>query len=277
MKNKQHTDYRTPIDRVMESRTGILVIAALAIVMALIFILGPGNYQAIEREEAIAYSGQFEEYEIMKNMRCIHFADGSEHYVYPHTESQDFQNRMKNLPVGTTLHLLINPNAEYVLEIRTDTEELLSFDAEQEAIAAYVRFYVWFGIAILLCAAFLVWFVFKRTSSNKLEQEEQARKEAKRESGLDDTALRRADFSQKHRVLLEKKIEEYEICYRRVKNVNELVINGLVYDEKKAIVEFAHTLSASIDGHLIEAGLDNASYSFIAIDGKIIAQKRRLV
>ena len=277
MKNKQHTVYRTPIDRLMESRTGILVIAALAIVMALIFIFGPGNYKKIEREEAIAYSGQFEEYEIMKNMRCIHFADGMEHYVYPHTESMAFQERMNVLPKGTTLHLLINPNGEYVLEIRTDTEELLSFDAEQEAIASYVRFYVWFGIAILLCAAFLVWFVFKKASSDKLEQQAQEQKEAKRESGLDDTALRRADFSQKHRVLLEKKISGYEICYRRVKNVNELVINGLVYDEKKAIVEFAHTLSASIDGHLIEAGLDSANYSFIAIDGRIIELKRRLV
>ena len=184
---------------------------------------------------------------------------------------------MTALDEGTTLHILINPNTDDVLEIHTDTEELKNFDAEQAAIGAYVKGYVWLGVFFLLLAGFLLWFVFKKSASTKKELELQEQKTAKRIEGIDDTALRRADFSQKNRILLETKINDYAICYRRVKSVNELVINGFVYDEKKAIVEFEHILSASIDGHLIEAGLDSESYSFIAFDGNVIAQKKRLI
>ena len=133
------------------------------------------------------------------------------------------------------------------------------------------------GAVLLLCSAFLLWFALKRSSALKKEQAIRQRKSAKREDSFEDTALRRADFSQKHRVLLEKSYRGYKICYRRIKSTNELVVNGLVYDEKKAVIEFEHTLSATLDGHLIEAGLDRESYSFIAVDGEIIAQKKRLV
>ena len=42
-------------------------------------------------------------------------------------------------------------------------------------------------------------------------------------------------------------------------------------------IEFAHNLSAVIDGHKIEAGYDEDSYSYIIFDGKRIAEKRRII
>ena len=87
--------------------------------------------------------------------------------------------------------------------------------------------------------------------------------------------LRKADMDVKHRVLLSARFLNYEICYRRVKHTNELVINGNVYDELNGVVEFAHTIQANINGHNIAAGY-TGSYSIIAVDGEVIAKKFRL-
>ena len=94
---------------------------------------------------------------------------------------------------------------------------------------------------------------------------------------VDSKILRRADTQAKCRILLEKQMEGYHICYRRVRSVNELVINGYVYDEKKAIIEFPHKLYAIVDGHRIEAGYDDESYSYILFDCELVARKMRIV
>jgi len=90
------------------------------------------------------------------------------------------------------------------------------------------------------------------------------------------TPLRRADEEVKHRVLLEATHGTYRICYRRVKKVNELVINGWVYDEYEALMDTNHTLEARIDGHVITASFDGTtSRSYIHFDGEEVAKKMR--
>lgn len=88
--------------------------------------------------------------------------------------------------------------------------------------------------------------------------------------------IRRADTEVKHRVLLESNVAGHNVCYRRVKRVNELVIDGYVYAEIKMLVETAHTLSAVIGGHQIEAGFDGGCNSFIMLDGDVVAKKFRI-
>lgn len=88
--------------------------------------------------------------------------------------------------------------------------------------------------------------------------------------------MRPADTEVKHRVLLEARVLDYAICYRRVNHTNELVINGNVYDEFEGAIEPAHTLTARIDGHYIEAGFNGIS-SFISVDGEKAAKKLRLI
>ncbi len=89
--------------------------------------------------------------------------------------------------------------------------------------------------------------------------------------------IRRADEEVKHRVLLEVTQGTYRICYRRVKRVNELVINGWVYDEYEALMETGHTLTAYLDGHCIQAVFDDrTSQSRIFFDENEVARKMRL-
>lgn len=89
-------------------------------------------------------------------------------------------------------------------------------------------------------------------------------------------AKRMADMEEKARVLASAEAFGHEIIYRRVKRVNELVIDGYVYDEWEALFETAHTLSAQFDGHTFVAGYDGKFYSFIEVDGERIAKKARL-
>ena len=91
------------------------------------------------------------------------------------------------------------------------------------------------------------------------------------------TPIRRADEDVKHRVLLEGEYGGHRVCYRRVKRVNELVIDGQVYDEYSALIETTHNLSARIAGHTYEVGMNEQNRSYFKVDGELIQSKVRLV
>ena len=54
-------------------------------------------------------------------------------------------------------------------------------------------------------------------------------------------------------------------------------MNGVVYDEMTALLEFAHDLSATVDGHEIHAGFDGENFSYVIFDGEKVAEKMRLI
>ena len=91
------------------------------------------------------------------------------------------------------------------------------------------------------------------------------------------TPIRRADEDVKHRVLLECEYGGHRVCYRRVKRVNELVIDGNVYDEYTAMIESPHKLVARIAGHTYEVGTNQQNRSYFQVDGEQIESKIRLV
>lgn len=88
--------------------------------------------------------------------------------------------------------------------------------------------------------------------------------------------LRMADTSVKNRVLLEADAAGHHICYRRVKRINELVIDGYVYADVEMLMETAHALNAQVDGHVFQAGFDGVAHSYIRVDGVQVARKLRL-
>lgn len=93
----------------------------------------------------------------------------------------------------------------------------------------------------------------------------------------DAPVYRAADFDVKHRILLQTEQFGHTVIYRRVGKTNELVIDGLVYDDYTASMELPHELTARVDGHEIAAGLTGGSRSYISVDGEIVAKKLRLV
>ena len=217
---------KTMGDAILKSFAATVFAGAFAIIIGCVFIFTQGDNKPIERAEAISYSGTFASYKTYKNYCGIHFEDGSKYEVYPHTETQEFHDTMKSLKEGTILYLLINPNNHYVAEIKTDTEELLNFELSQKEIDSYDNGYIWLGIFACLSGVFLICYAVISKISAKKEKERRAKKK-------NPNAIRFADKNVKCKILLEATVEKYRICYRRVKITNELVVNGLVYDEKK--------------------------------------------
>lgn len=258
---------------VMDNPLAVLAVAVMCIILGIVFIVSQTDNKPISRNDAVSYSGSFDHYDTAwKNYREIHFEDGSVYEVYPHTESSEFRERMESLEKGTRLHILVNPNNDYVAEVRTDTEELLNFEASQRELDAYDNGYVVLGIILIAAGVLLIAYVIGSTVDKKKEAERHAARKAK-----GNAPLRHADLSVRGRILLEADVNEYQICYRRVKTVNELIVNGQVYDEKKGLIEYAHKLYATVDGHKIQAGYDNKSNSYIKFDGQIIQRKKRLI
>ena len=274
---KHFSDRYSWADSIMESKTGSIIVGILAIIFGVFFALIQSINDPIPRSEAVAYSGKFEEYKVGKNYCAIVFADGSEYEVYPHTETQEFSDAMNSLKKGTELDILVNPNSDYVVEIMAGSREILNFEQSQAAIDSYDNGYIAIGVFACFAGVFIIIFGLVSSKQKEKEIEKHEKKAKRRENKSADGAIRHADRSTKSRILLEAKVEGYEICYRRVKNVNELVINGLVYDEKKAVIEFPHTLSALVDGHTIEAGLSDDSYSYIMFDEECLTKKQRLI
>lgn len=256
-------------DTILESPIAVLVVAVLAMVLGVVFLSSNSSNRPIPEEEAVAYSGYFEYYDdSWENYRRIQFEDGSIFDVDAHTETAEFYETMKTLPRGTVLHILVNPNNDYVAQIQTDTEELLNFQDSQEAIYQYGWGYVGIGVFTCFCSVFL--------GAYSLLAMNHRRKEKARRASRKKDARHCADASAKSRILLEADVQCYHICYRRVKSTNELVVNGWVYDEITEVIEFAHNLSATVDGHTIEAGYDvRQSLSYIRFDGKTVKKKKR--
>jgi len=264
-------------NRILDKPGLVLATGILGILLGIFFIVSQKDNKPIVRADALSYSGQFDHYDTAwKNYREIHFEDGSVYEVYPHTESSEFREKMKSLEKGTKLHLLVNPNNNFVIEVKTDTEELLNFELSQQEIDSYDNGYIGIGIFACVAGVFLLIFSIARSRYKQKEAARHAeRKEVK--AKVDTPFLRYAEEPVKSRILLEARVQGYQICYRRVKSTNELVINGRVYDEKKGIIEFAHKLCATVDGHEIEAGYDSDSYSYILFDGEMIQRKIRLI
>lgn len=93
---------------------------------------------------------------------------------------------------------------------------------------------------------------------------------------VDSKKLRVADTDVKSKTLLELEAFGHKIVYRRVKRVNELVIDNNVYAEYEALLERPHTLTANLDGHAIAVGFDGTN-SYATIDSKTVVQKIRLI
>ncbi len=255
-----------------EIRRTLIAFGVIGIIMSMVLVLVTLPDRPIDRSEAVSYTGIYSQYTNKNGTSRFEFADGVALRIPSNAETEEFLLRMNAISAGTELSILYNPRNKEIQEIKTGTEVLLSFDTVQKsARSKMVASFCMSGIMLLMlpCNFLLI------GAADRYVKKERESDEAKRRV-LYTRAMRRADMEVKYRVLSEAKTEGFDICYRRVKSVNELVINGYVYDEKKGIVEFAHNLYASVNGHTIEAGFDGVGYSYILFDGDRIKQDRRI-
>ena len=170
---KQHTSPYTPdplFTAVTKSLPATLGFAVLAIAMGILFILLQGNTTPVPREEAIAYEGEVARYEVGHNDLDLCFVDGSDFDVYPHTETNAFQETMKSLEAGTKLWILVHPHSDYVIEIRTETEELMNFEESQIDIDRYMIGYKVIGGFMIFAGVFVGFYGIWSQIAHRKEQ-----------------------------------------------------------------------------------------------------------
>lgn len=135
--------------------------------------------------------------------------------------------------------------------------------------------HVW--VIAYLIIAIVTYFKMKKLPEEDFETDAEETIETDVEITYNSNVLRMADNEVKSRVLLEAEVPGYRIVYRRVKKINELIVNGKVYDEYEALIEFPHTLTALVDSHKIEVRYDDSNHMFIIFDGEQLAKKIRII
>ena len=144
----------------------------------------------------------------------------------------------------------------------------IPFNSKQILTVGGIVFLLW-----LTCYCVMAWFKSKEIrAAAEAEAKEHA---ASLDPGQTDTPLRTAARDVKCRILLEHTVGGYRICYRRVGKTNELVVNGMVYDDMTATIENKHELTATVDGHDIRVGYDGNTHSYLTLDGVTAARKLR--
>ena len=133
-------------------------------------------------------------------------------------------------------------------------------------------------LIVWLATGISAYFKLKKLPEEPVPQLAQGELSAQNLELEDSKPLRTADFSVKSRTFLEYEAYGHKIIYRRVKKTNELVIDGKVYAEYIALLEFSHMLTANLDGHVFSAGCQSStSTCFIMVDGNVALEKIRLV
>ena len=246
--------------------------------MGIVFVFSNKSNESVTREEAIFYEGYFEDYSYSSKYADLKITGHDDILsIFPHTQSDEFIERMESLSAEDKLRIAVHPKSDYVIEIiANESEEILNFYDSQTDIYNYSKGYVWIGAAefvgaVLISIFLIIHYKRKKNKAERIHMHGDA------ESIYNTTYIRYADSEIKHRVLLEHNDDDLKVIYRRVGRVNELVVNGKVYAEYKALIEFAHKLRACVAGHNIEAGLDEDMRSYIEIDGKLVEYKLRVV
>ena len=91
------------------------------------------------------------------------------------------------------------------------------------------------------------------------------------------TPLHEAQADAKARILSQAEVNGHQICYRRAKRTNELIVDGMVYDCVEMLAELPHCLTACVDGHVYHATLSVWGFSTIWADGEAVAKKFRMI
>ena len=255
----------------------VSIVIVLSIIMGIVFLFSNHDNASITRDEAFYYEGGFDGFYSDSKYTELTLKEHDETFdIFTHTCSGEFLDRMEKMTDGEQLKIAVNPNNGYVIEILSGDEEILNFESSQTDIYNYSKGYIWIGaIEILLAIGVAVYLFFHHR--RKREKNERIRLFGDKESIFNKEYIRYARDDAKARILLEHNEGDLKVIYRRVGRVNELVVNGKVYAEYKALIEFEHKLRADVGGHLIEAGLDEDSQSYMEIDGTLVEYKSRVI
>lgn len=274
---KTMTEKDTPYMRLAEQGAMLYIIALLAFIVSLVFLLSPIVHKPVTRADAPTYRFEFDFAESGKNYMTVYARTGEVYDIYPHTLEQGAMERILSVERGTPVSVAVHPESGYVIEMKIRDETVLDFDTYMSKNYKYQFGYVFIGVILVLCGIMLIILPAFEKSAHTAMREKQAERKKKRASGGGDTPIRAVENERRGRVFLTAEYEGHSIVYRRYKMTNELIIDGNVYDEIHGFFEFKHKLTAEINGRKISAGFDGNSMSYIKAGSRTVAKKERII
>ena len=139
-----------------DSPVVMVVMAVIAVLLATVFVSMKSDYAPVTAEECSVYSGVYQKCRVdSKNYIELDFEDGQMFVVHHACGSSELHDRLNAVAAGQMLDLRINPNVEYVVEIRAGDRLLLDMDTAQNAMLREANAFMWLGIAVYAMAVFL--------------------------------------------------------------------------------------------------------------------------
>lgn len=90
------------------------------------------------------------------------------------------------------------------------------------------------------------------------------------------TAVLRPDI-EKGKILIAERVGDLDIIVKRRYRVTELIVNGMVYAERKGLVEIHYSLDICVNNVAIQAIMESNATIYLYVNGTLMAQKRRLI
>jgi len=134
----------------------VIIMSIVAIAMATFFVTMKNDFAFVERTECLAYTGTFEAYkQDHQDYIDLYFVDDEVLTVHHACGSDAFFDKLDALEKGERVAVLVNPNVDFVVEIKTDTQEVLNFGSAQKAMKNEAITFMWMGIVLYCGAAYL--------------------------------------------------------------------------------------------------------------------------
>ena len=149
------------------SRQVAVVFAVLCLFMAVVFSSALFTNAPIDKadaeEKTAVYSHYEEEYgpKLRRSINTLnyielYFENGEKEFIRGVCVNKDLYNALDCLEEGTVLHMLINPDNNYIVELKANEEEILNFDYAQKKLRQEGVGFFHLGIFMLaLCGYFV--------------------------------------------------------------------------------------------------------------------------
>lgn len=131
----------------------------IGLLLGSVFTFGMKFWNApIEREDTIYVEATFEEIKIWGGRNgtkggIVRFIDHDQLYIDSSCLSNELINDLKKLHTGSIITLLVHPNSNTILEMKSEGRVLLKFQDSTELLDSTSNLFVILGIFTYFCAA----------------------------------------------------------------------------------------------------------------------------
>ena len=153
-------------ETISKKKAIFIVIVSLIFATSCVFLM-PEQQSSVQYSEAVAEDGIFSGSKVIYGLRKRHirnmpngirlyFEDGRSFEIGSSSYSDELARKLHFLPSGTEVSILLHPDSDIVLELRTEDEVLLEFDDGIKNLISEVKFFRILGFIIYGFAAVIV-------------------------------------------------------------------------------------------------------------------------